>query len=169
VAAIPNCPLSGFDLPPPENLSEHPYFAQALANLTTVFQWLDLDYNGTTGASNYSYSSQVFSANPGKPILWERYHTATNLPTLNSSGVTEVDENTVYRLGSLTKVFTVLAYLAQDGDVHWNEPITKYVPEVAELSERSKGKRNALWDVDWEDITLGALASQVSGIARDCK
>lgn len=85
----------------------------------------------------------------------------------NTTGVRKVDANTVYRLGSLTKIFTIYTWLVQDGDVRWNEGITKYVPELA-AAVNGEGF-DAVANVAWEDVTIGALASQMAGIVRDCE
>jgi hypothetical protein len=163
--------MLGPELPLPQRLTEHPLFKQAVANLSAVYDWIDLDYNNSTGSSNYSYSIQIFSTLPApSPVLWERFHTAPNLPTLNSKGVTKVDADTVYRIGSITKVFTILAFLAEAGDRYFNEPIGRFIPEIREIIERDKAREgDGVWKVDWEDITVGSLASQMSGIERDCK
>jgi CubicO group peptidase (beta-lactamase class C family) len=169
-AALPNCPIQGQEFPEPRNLAEHPIWKEAIASLTAVYDWHDQDQNGTTGAKNFSYSVQVFSGNPGQEILFERYHTAPNLPTLNSTGVKKVDSRTVYRLGSITKVYTVLAWLVAAGDAQLNDPVAKYLPEVAAHIEKNKGREDdGVWKVDWEDITIGALMGQQAGIQRDCK
>ena len=85
---------------------------------------------------------QVFSTNKTFPILFEHHHTAQNLPSFNSTSVKRVGANTVYQLGSVTKVFTVLAFLAEVGDMHLNEPITKFIPELA--TNRSKAELDAV-------------------------
>jgi CubicO group peptidase (beta-lactamase class C family) len=85
----------------------------------------------------------------------------------NTTGVRRVDKNTVYRLGSLTKIFTIYTWLVQDGDLKWNTPITEYVPELQAVADRSS--QDAVANVDWGDVTIGALASQMAGIVRDCK
>ena len=79
----------------------------------------------------------------------------------------KIDSDTVYRLGSLTKIFTVYTWLAQDGDVKWNEPITKYVPELAQAAD--KAKDDPVGNVAWDEVTVGSLAGQLSGAGRDCK
>jgi hypothetical protein len=165
--AAPNCPLIGPEFPPPQHLSEHPIWKSAVDNVTSVFDYIDT--SNITGVDRFSYSIQIFSTNPGAPILWERHRTAKDLPA-NTTGVTKVDGNTVYRLGSVTKVFTVLAFLAEAGDVDWNQPITKYLPELAKLTGRSESNDfDSVRETDWDDITISALASQVSGLGRDCK
>jgi hypothetical protein len=166
-SAAPNCPLIGPEFPPPQHLSDHPIWKAAIQNVTSVFDYID--YSNITGIDRFSYSLQIFSANPGPPILWERYRTAKNLPA-NTTGVKKVDGDTVYRLGSVTKVFTVLAWLAEVGDVHWNQPITKYIPELGKYpTDSSAAGFDSVKDTAWDDITIGSLASQVSGLGRDCE
>jgi hypothetical protein len=165
--AAPNCPLIGAEFPPPQRLSEHPTWKKAVENITAVFDYIDI--SNITGVDRFSYSIQIFSTNPGPPILWERHRTAKDLPA-NTTGVKQVDGDTVYRLGSVSKVFTVLAFLAEVGDVQWNQPITKYVPELAKQSGRATSTDfDEVRETAWDDITLGALASQVSGVGRDCE
>lgn len=164
VHAAPNCPLIGPEFPPPKNLAGNPRWRDAIANITAVFDYIDT--SNITGIDLFSYSIQIFSTNPGPPVLWERYRTAKDLPA-NTTGVKIVDGDTVYRLGSVSKVYTVLTWLAERGDVEWNTPITEYIPEL-------RGKNGSVGQdpvrrTDWEDITIGALASQVAGIGRDCK
>ena len=48
----------------------------------------------------------------------------------------------------------------------FNDPITKYVPELAAAA---KHEQNAVDSVDWESVTVGNLASQMSGAGRDCE
>lgn len=74
-----------------------------------------------------------------------------------------MDANTVYRIGSITKVFTALAFLAEAGDKHFNRPITDFIPELAAMSQSKDGLRS----VDWEDISIESLMAQV-GSRRSC-
>jgi hypothetical protein len=166
--ASPNCPLAGPEFPPPQNLSSHPIWQRALSNLTTVFNYLDTR-NVLLGQAKTSYSIQIFSTNPGAPLLWERHATA---PTLSpdTPGVKTVGPDTVYRIGSVSKVFTVLAFLVAAGDVYWTSPITSFIPELsiyAGLSSSTSSTFDAVRSTAWDEITIGALASQVSGLGRD--
>ena len=100
--------------------------------------------------------------------LFERHRTAPNL-LANTTGVKKVDGNTVYRLGSVSKNFTVVAWLAELGDVHWNQPVTNFILELAGISAQARSKPfDEVQQTAWENITIGALASQVSGVGRDC-
>lgn len=165
-SAAPNCPLIGPEFPPPYNLEDHPIWKAAIQNITNIFQFID--ETNITGVDLFSYSVQIFSTNPGSPILWERHRTAKDLP-INTTGVKKVDGDTVYRLGSVTKVFTVLTFLAEAGDIYWTSPITRFIPELAKYSGRSSQPDfDPVKETDWDEITIGSLASQVSGLGRDC-
>lgn len=56
--------------------------------------------------------------------------------------------------------------LLVEGDLILNDPITKYLYELANASQ---GQNDTISQVKWPDITVGQLASHMSGIARDCK
>ncbi|KAL7629769.1 hypothetical protein AAE478_001292 [Parahypoxylon ruwenzoriense] len=153
--ASPTCPLDGPAFPKPVRLSESDAVKAAVAALKDTFA------NITEDAHSYSISVQVFSANDPVPIF-SLSHTAPNLGR-NTPGVKTVDENTVFRLGSLTKIYTIYAFLINAGDGLWNEPITKYVPELRALANRTDPVNYVAWD----DITLGGLATQMTGIPRE--
>ncbi|KAI8956896.1 beta-lactamase/transpeptidase-like protein [Daldinia sp. FL1419] len=164
VYAKENCPLYGLGYPKPTNLLAQPGVQKAAKSLDSVFAEY-IDSSNKTGSDRFSYSVEVFSADDDEP-LWSHHWTATNLKTLNSTGVKNVDGNTVYRLGSVTKIFTILTFLAEVGDAMWNEPITKYIPEIKAMVTDADTS-HSISKPDWESITIGSLASQVSGLVRD--
>ncbi|OTB06406.1 hypothetical protein M426DRAFT_318815 [Hypoxylon sp. CI-4A] len=114
-----------------------------------------------------SWSIQVFSASDGDDDapVWSHYHTATELLLADTPGVKSVDGDTVYRLGSVTKIFTILTFLIEAGDTYWNTPVTQWVPELELLSGRAE--YDPVMNVNWESITLQDLASHMAGIVRD--
>ncbi|KAI0416377.1 beta-lactamase/transpeptidase-like protein [Xylaria grammica] len=160
-----NCPLYGLGYPKPSDLSNHEGIRNAASALDSVFKEY-IDEANNTGADRFSYSVEVFSATEAAP-LWSHHWTAKNLATMNTTGVRKVDGSTVYRIGSLTKVFTMLTFLAEVGDAAWNDPIAKYVPEIAAMAVPGHDNSHSLTSPDWGSITIGALASQVSGLMRD--
>ncbi|KAK8137563.1 beta-lactamase/transpeptidase-like protein [Apiospora sp. TS-2023a] len=164
-AAIPDCPFPGPAFPKPTKLATSETFKSILSNLTDTFKARDQDpANNPNGTS---WSVQVFSVSDddaNKP-LWEYHHSAPTLATANTGGVKEVDGDTIYRLGSLTKIFTILTFLVEAGDGYWNTPVTKFVPELALLAD--KYQYDPVMNVDWASITLGELASHTAGIVRD--
>ncbi|OTB02205.1 hypothetical protein M426DRAFT_13785 [Hypoxylon sp. CI-4A] len=165
VYAKQNCPLYGLGYPKPTNLLAQPGIKKAAESLDSVFSQY-IENANSTGSEKFSYSVEVFSADEDEP-LWSRYWTAPNLETLNSTGVTKVDGDTVYRLGSVTKVLTILTFLAEAGDGIWNDPITKYIPEIKAMVDDGIDNSHSITKPDWDFITIGSLASQMSGLVRD--
>lgn len=80
--------------------------------------------------------------------------------------MTQVDENTVFRIGSASKLWTVFTFLASAGEASLYDPVTKWVPE---LQTAAVGADDAVDFVRWEDVTIQELASHLSGVGRDCK
>ncbi|KAI0869028.1 beta-lactamase/transpeptidase-like protein [Hypoxylon argillaceum] len=154
--AAPTCPLEGTVFPKPLQLATSEAIKAAVSSLTDTFSEI------TNGAQNYSFALEVFSAHDPEP-LFSVLHTAPNLATLNTAGVKVVDENTVFRLGSLTKIYTIYTFLINAGDKIWNEPITKFVPELQAVTNYSDPVTNTAWD----EVTIGGLATQMTGIPRD--
>ena len=159
------CPLYGPIFQKPTNLRSDPTVQYAASLLDGIFPQY-IDNANSSASSRFSYSVEVFSATDDLP-LYEHHWTATNLQQLNSSGVTKVTGDSVYRIGSITKIFTILTFLATVGDGIMNDPVSKHLPEIAELAAQSSG--SAIWAPDWDAITVGSLATQTSGLIRDCK
>ncbi|KAI1459690.1 beta-lactamase/transpeptidase-like protein [Annulohypoxylon moriforme] len=162
---IPNCPYPGPAFPKPSSLASSDAIKTAMANLTATF-----NARGTDSVNNpngTSWSIQVFSASDtdDDTPLWSHYHTATELLTANTPGVKSVNGDTVYRLGSVTKIFTILTFLIEAGDTYWNAPVTQWVPELELLS--GKAQYDPIMNVDWDSVTLQDLASHLAGIVRD--
>jgi CubicO group peptidase (beta-lactamase class C family) len=70
------------------------------------------------------------------------------------------DQGTVYRIGSITKMFTavMLEQLADAGKVHLSDPVEKYFPEVNTVQGRYSGA---------PPITLIQLATHTSGLGQE--
>lgn len=83
-------------------------------------------------------------------------------PRIAASGISGVsgvplDGNTVFEIGSITKVFTgsLLADMVARGEVKLEDPVAKYLPQTVKVPSRN-GKQ----------ITLLDLATQSSGLPR---
>ena len=74
-------------------------------------------------------------------------------PAKDSSAV--LDGDTVYEIGSMTKVFTslILADMVQRGEVKLDDPVSKFLPATVKVPERNGRK-----------ITLLDLSTQTSGL-----
>jgi CubicO group peptidase (beta-lactamase class C family) len=74
-----------------------------------------------------------------------------------------VNSSTIYRIGSITKVFTFYVSLLETGFQNFKDPTTKYVPEMTILDVLG----NPLNTTDWNEVTIGALASHLVGLSCD--
>ena len=77
--------------------------------------------------------------------------------TLTIGGKEQVDENTIYEIGSISKAFTgiVLADMVLNNELKLDDPAEAYLPETVNVPSRN-GKK----------ITLEHLATHTSAIAR---
>lgn len=164
-----SCPLLGPAFPQPERLSVQslrPYTAdltraieEALAGGTNPYGEFD---NATS-----SFSVALWST-ASNDSLFEYHFEGSELR--NASG-NALNNDTVFRIGSISKVFTVYAYLATVGEAHLDEPITRFVPELAEI-DREREDNSTSNDVDnirWSDVTPRSLGAMMSGLPRDCQ
>ncbi|KAF2807189.1 beta-lactamase/transpeptidase-like protein [Mytilinidion resinicola] len=139
----------------------HPDTSKAVQAARKAFPKV-LDEALSTGLldnSTTSFSINVFSTSDNKTLLSHHFEA----PGLNGSLPSgSLDDDTIYRIGSLSKLFTVYTLLAKNGFADFHQPITKYIPELAAADTNS-----SLNDVQWSDITVEALASQMAGITRD--
>jgi serine-type D-Ala-D-Ala carboxypeptidase/endopeptidase len=76
---------------------------------------------------------------------------------VGAGGPTAADGDTIFEIGSITKVFTasVLADMVEKGEVSLDDPVAKYLPPTVRMPNRG-GK----------EITLLDLATQTSGLPR---
>lgn len=139
--------LSNFD---PSN-------STSIGNAKTKFPGLvdDLFSAGKLNRTDLTFSIDVFSAATNRSIY--RYsHVGEDAKKALTTGV--FDDKTVSRIGSVTKLFTVYAIIAKAGIEIFSDPVTKHLPELA-----GNSSSNPLQRIRWEDITVGALASQQAG------
>ncbi|KAK4653981.1 hypothetical protein QC762_400090 [Podospora pseudocomata] len=146
------CPPLGAVLPPPRRPSKDSVVAEAVKSLEAVFASMTSRYNAS------AVSIGVRSIHEDVPLVDLHY----TPPIKNKNGTEEVTADTVYRIGSCTKLFTVLSLLQQT-KIRWDEPVTRYLPEL----EENQVHGTEIEAVQWQHVTIGALASHVSGIGRD--
>ncbi|KAF5684902.1 beta-lactamase 2 [Fusarium denticulatum] len=160
VQASSPCPLFGPDLPTPTALGNEVSIKNALSEILQLVPTLDMDFQNT------SFSIDIYPAADKRP-LFSYHHSAPTLQN-HGHGVQVVNDSTVYRIGSISKLLTAYVYLLEVGDVSFNQPVTQYVPELAGISAGLWNKSaSTLEYVDWDFITIGALASHMAGIPRD--
>jgi CubicO group peptidase (beta-lactamase class C family) len=91
----------------------------------------------------------------GKDLIWSKSYGEADMEKK-----TAADTDTVYRIGSITKMFTalMLEQLVEAGKVRLSDPVEKYFPEVNTVLGRYP---NA------PPITLVQLATHTSGLGRE--
>ncbi|PVH91188.1 beta-lactamase/transpeptidase-like protein [Periconia macrospinosa] len=159
-ASAASSPLSGALFSPPTQRNSSVLNAD-LNNLTTILNNGLSTGNSSHGAVDTSsaYAVQIFSLSSPDP-LFSYYHDST---VLSPSGAQNIDGESVFRIGSVSKLVSIYMLLREIGDGHWDTPITDILPE---LRDTTKG-RDRMDFVAWDDITLGALAGQLAGIPRE--
>jgi actin-related protein 6 len=157
-SAALNCRPEGPVLPKPSlhSLSSSPILSAAAAGLASE---LDAAIAGSISAgwetSNVSFSLALVTADqeePGVP-LWEYHH----LAEANTRGTTELDRDSQYLIGSISKL--VSDYIMLQSGVDVDAPITKYLPKLEEPGSI----------IRWEDVSLRILATHLSGAPVNCK
>ena len=100
-------------------------------------------------------------------LIYQRHYTD---PCVNNSeaGTQKVNADSIYRLGSISKLLAVYLWLIREGDQRFNDPVTKYIPALAAAAASTPASPNGITP-NWNELTIGQLASHMGGIARDCK
>jgi hypothetical protein len=91
----------------------------------------------------------------GKELIWTKSYGDADMEKK-----TPADADTVYRIGSITKMFTalMLEQLVEAGKAHLSDPVEKYFPEIKTVQGRNP---------DAPPITLIQLATHTSGLGRE--
>lgn len=156
------CPLFGPAFPPPTGIEHDSHFIQATKEITTQIEKAIKSGN----LSSDSISLQIFSGKDSHSAF-SFSHTDDSIKN-GSVGVREVDEDTVFRIGSSSKLWTMLLYMTFNGTKYFDEPAAKYVPELRRNPHSHTAEFDPIDTVSWEEVTIGQLASHQAGIARDC-
>ncbi len=154
------CPPQGPVFPAPTWLAEHPLMRATLANLTAQ---LDAFTSGRSGiingwpfAPNITYLSFGLRSIHDDGLRLEHHHMPTGSRNVSFGTTTALNGDSVNRIASISKVFTVLLVLQQQGAVSLDDAITKYVPELA-----AAAANESVSAVDWSRVTIGGLASHL--------
>ncbi|HXB68382.1 MAG TPA: serine hydrolase [Candidatus Acidoferrales bacterium] len=91
----------------------------------------------------------------GKQLIWSKSYGDADMEKK-----TAADNDTVYRIGSITKMFTalMLEQLVEAKKVHLSDPVEKYFPEIKTVQGRFP---------DAPPITLVQLATHTAGLGRE--
>lgn len=153
------CPPPGPSLPPPKGVniatSIHIFDSSARIQQSPLnYPW----YDTTTFTIKASISGATAIETAHRPSEQTTSPAREQPLDVQQSGLPGSDEprdplfDTKFRIASVTKVFTVLAVLLSKDKIGWEDPITKFVPELdAEV---------------YGEITIGSLADHTSGLGR---
>lgn len=147
------CPPMGAVFPAPQAPSQNKGVKSAISTLKDA-----LDEQISSLFQTSAMSIGVKSIHEDEPLF--TYHFTPPNP---GSGAQKVGDNTMYRIASVSKLFTVLAAL-QNPDIDMNASVLKYLPQ---LNETVTG--DPILSLDWEEITVGGLAGYLSGLGVDCE
>ncbi|KAH7028073.1 beta-lactamase [Microdochium trichocladiopsis] len=150
------CPPLGPVLPAPKSLASQDPIKLATAGLTEAFE------NATSKFQYAGVSIQVRSLHEKEPLIDLHY----TPPNADPKSTTKIDADSVYRIGSLSKVFNILSVLRL-GKVRWDDYVVDYLPELLQLEGEADEEVDDVTTVRWRDVTIGSLASHMSGIATD--
>lgn len=146
--------------PPPVLSRDEPILQAAFRSIDT-----SISEAGQNGSQRWKRNITSFSiaVTSSSQTLWTSSHTASVLGDYADSPPSNVSDVTYFRIASISKVFTVLAALIEQEAQNWTlkDPITRWVPELLQTANPQL--------VNWENISLESLASQLSGIVRECQ
>lgn len=148
-----SCPPLGPVLPAPKAPSKNAAMEKAVVGLRAGL-------DETTSAFNTSALSIGAKSLHEKDLLFSYHFTP---PVLSGIGTEKVDRETIYRVGSVSKMMAALAAL-QNSDINMDASVLEYLPEL-----RDATSPDAVYATPWEDITIRSLASHLSGLATECK
>ena len=127
--------------------------AQAPADLSTALATIDARIAADFAKDGVGgLSVGVVS---GARLIWSRHYGYAESETKRVA-----DNDTGYRIGSITKQFTALSLmqLVEQGRMRLSDPIEKYVPEIRAVQGAPAGA---------SPITLLQVATMMSGLARE--
>ena len=111
---------------------------------------------GAINRTHTTFSVDVFSTVTNQSI-YQYHHAAPGLNGTLSAG--RLDDETIYRIGSVSKLYTAYAILANQGSLDiLDHPVTDYLPELG-----GNDPADPLEKIVYEDVTIGALMAHQGG------
>ncbi|KAF3932926.1 Beta-lactamase [Dactylellina cionopaga] len=159
IAPTDECPLLGPNYDAEFDITKTDAFAEAKAAFPGVID--TLFESGVLNSSISSFHVDVFSTVTNTSI-YSYSHQATE-PAMNESfPAGGIGDKTIFRVGSVSKLFTTYAVLVRAGGLEvFDHPITRYLPELA-----GNPRDDPLKKIIWEDVTVGTVASHMAGTGQ---
>ncbi|EGX43887.1 hypothetical protein AOL_s00210g334 [Orbilia oligospora ATCC 24927] len=148
----PRCAVEGALLPRPTNVCNYPAFKSATSKLSSYFNAaisgdISAGFNTINTSFAVAFVSLDHSNSANKPI-----YTYTHLSPANKEGTKEINGDSQFLIGSISKLFSDVVLLK--GGVDLDHKVTKYLPELR--------KKESL--IRWEDVTLRDLGEHLAGM-----
>ena len=155
--------------PPPIDLtSDESAVSQSWKTLTATLDRFVKDPNSapatTLGLENVTFSIEMFSLYDPAATKLQYHYTAPEIATAKN-GTNAVDGDSIYKIASVSKLFTVFAAQLKLSDADWDRPLSDIFPILANYSREDFGGNDPIYAVQWDKITPLALASQIAGIS----
>ncbi|KAL2861171.1 serine hydrolase domain-containing protein [Aspergillus lucknowensis] len=115
--------------------------------------------------NDLTFSVGLFSTHDSSAERLQYHHTAPEIAN-SATGTRKVDGDSIYRIASVSKLFTVLAGLIELKGQDWERPLSELFPAFAQSLRERSGTVDPVYDTQWDAITPRALASQMGGIAQ---
>ncbi|KAL8820041.1 MAG: hypothetical protein Q9223_001647 [Gallowayella weberi] len=125
------------------------------------------DLAGLSGLKNLTFSLGMFSIHDPSAAERLQYHFTSAQVANSTTGATEVNGNSIYRVASVTKLITAFAGMLELSNTDWDRPITDFVPSLADYARNTTGENDRVNTVQWNKVTLAALAAHLAGTPRD--
>lgn len=147
------CPPLGRVLPAPQAPSQNNAVQEAVGKLKSSL-------NATLSQSMVTSGISIAVKSTHEDKLLFNYHYTP--PVLSGIGTSAIDEHTIYRVGSVSKMMPALSAL-QSSEIDMHASVLKYLPGLANNSDA----RDSIHTIPWEDISVADLATHLSGLPRD--
>lgn len=161
--------LLGATYPPPRDLSSsNSRVAASWKNLTSKLDTeLSKKHNnrtsGVAALKNLTFSAGLFSTLDAEAQRLQFHHSSSEVSN-SPIGVKKVDGDSIYKIASVSKLFTVLAGLIELEPRDWDRPLTDVFPFLADYVLKRRDTFRLSYDVQWNKVTLRSLAGQMGGI-----
>ena len=95
----------------------------------------------------------------------DQYHHTPPFIANSTIGTQKIGPDSIYRIASVSKALTAYMLLIRDGEKHLNTAVADIIPGLKQLSYNSS--TGVL--IDWTQVTVADLMSQMSPLGYDCK
>lgn len=137
-------------------------------NFTSIFDAY-LKGNQSTASQSLSevekvtFSVGLFSIHDPAAAKLQYHYTSPEIANA-TQGTTQVDGDSIYRIASVSKLFTVFAGLLKLTNEDWYRPLTNIIPGLADAALGTAAVEDPVYKIEWDKITPWALAAQLAGV-----